>query len=90
MFTKFCLLIAVLVQAASGVQVVEEKYPNGQIKSRQEVVPGRGGMVNHGEATKYFDDGRIAQRMRYVNGVPGGPAVEYHRTRQDQRDLVEK
>ena len=49
MLTKLSLLLAVLFQAASGAQVVEEKHPNGNIKLRREVIRGRGGAaVNHG------------------------------------------
>jgi hypothetical protein len=51
MISNLLIGLLVLLQAGSGPQVVEEKYPNGAIKSRREVIASSSGeAINHGVA----------------------------------------
>ena len=86
MLAKISLLIVAVLQAPAATQVVEEKYPDGAIKSRREVVLSRGGAVNHGESTTFYQNGQPSEKMRYVHGTPDGPAVEYHRNGKVKRE----
>jgi antitoxin component YwqK of YwqJK toxin-antitoxin module len=88
MIIKLCFLIAVLFQAASGAEVVEEKFPSGKLKSRHEMAPGRGGMVNHGQSIEFYENGQEKMRLRYVKGILDGPAVEHHHNGQVKREVT--
>lgn len=62
------------------VQVVEEFWPDGKLRLRQEVLKAPdGALINDGRYTSWFDNGNKEYEATYVDGKLEGVATAWHR-----------
>jgi uncharacterized protein len=78
---KFLLLMSVLLSssATADVKTVEEKWPDGSIKLRQQMAQDLlGRMLANGLETRYLPGGKKQTETTYRFGVLDGPWREYY------------
>ena len=69
-----------LKHAAEKVEVVEERWPDGTIQLRRQVVRNPDGTaVNHGAYTRWHPDGRKEYEATFVQGKKNGTATLWHK-----------
>lgn len=78
---KTLLLAATLISSAAtaDVKTVDEKWPDGSLKVRREMIDDvRGRPVQNGLETHYYSGGAKQSETTYRFGVPDGPWREYY------------
>lgn len=67
-------------QHAARVEVIEERWPDGPLRARHEVVRDADGQpVNHGLFTHWHDNGNKEYEVVFVDGHKHGVATRYHK-----------
>ncbi len=70
-------------KSQAPVDVIEEHWPNGAIRTRVEVIHDADGeAVYHGTYTRWFDNGQKEYETTYVNGTIHGVERQWHRNGQ--------
>ena len=87
-----CLHAAVPESPSGTPEVVEEHWPNGQLRLRKQVLRlDDGTTVDHGSFDRWYSDGGKEYAAVFANGGKEGTTVRFHRngqvaSRQEYRD----
>lgn len=66
--------------STTAAEVVEEQWPNGQLRLRNHVLRGDdGALVNHGSYERWHDNGEKEYEAVFVHGKKEGVEVHYHK-----------
>jgi antitoxin component YwqK of YwqJK toxin-antitoxin module len=79
----FALLAAFCVSSvysADKLELVEEHWPNGQLRLRKQVLHREdGSVVDHGSFKRWHDNGKKEYEAVFVEGKKEGTTIRYHK-----------
>jgi hypothetical protein len=81
MISQTFVVAALLLSAGENRQIIEDKFPDGAIRARREViVTSRGEQIPDGHKIAFYHDGKPRQELEYIKGKLEGPWREYYPT----------